>query len=166
MFHNLQNYDSHLIFQEVGKYNIKISVIPKTIEKYIIFATKQQPKKNSINPGLLLVFLDSLHFLNDPLDNLVKNLRENDFYHLSQECAAIVLHLLKKKGYIPLTTVMALKNLMKVYLAKINFISHWLIVKLVMKIVINRFLSFEKYLKWKNVKLSYFVLKNRCFIAN
>ena len=45
MFHNLQNYDSHLIFQEVGKYNIKISVIPKTIEKYVIFATKQQPKR-------------------------------------------------------------------------------------------------------------------------
>ena len=118
MFHNLQNYDSHLIFQEVGKYNIKISVIPKTIEKYISFATKQQPQKNCINLGL---FLDSHHFLNDPLNNLVKNLKENDFYHLSQEFAAIVLHLLKKKVYFPLTTVMALKNVMKVYLAKINF---------------------------------------------
>ena len=69
MFHNLQNYDSRVIFQEVGKYNIKISVIPKTIEKYITFATKQQPQKNCVNLGL---FLDSQHLLNDPLDNLVK----------------------------------------------------------------------------------------------
>ena len=30
MFHNLQNYDSHAIFQELGKNNFKINVIKKT----------------------------------------------------------------------------------------------------------------------------------------
>ena len=31
VFHNLQNYDSHLIFQEFGKHNFKINVTPKAI---------------------------------------------------------------------------------------------------------------------------------------
>ena len=29
VFHNLKNYDSHLIMQELGKFNFKINVIPK-----------------------------------------------------------------------------------------------------------------------------------------
>ena len=28
VFHNLKNYDSHLIMQELGKFNLKINVIP------------------------------------------------------------------------------------------------------------------------------------------
>ena len=30
MFRNLQIYDSHLIFEEIEKYDLKISAIPKT----------------------------------------------------------------------------------------------------------------------------------------
>ena len=37
VFHNLQNYDLHLIFQEIGKYHFKINVIPKTIKRYVTF---------------------------------------------------------------------------------------------------------------------------------
>ena len=38
VFHNnLQNYDSHIAFQEIGKYNFKINFIPKTVEKYKSF---------------------------------------------------------------------------------------------------------------------------------
>ena len=44
MFHNIQNYDSHLIFQDIEKYNFEINVLPKTVEKYISF-TIQQPKE-------------------------------------------------------------------------------------------------------------------------
>ena len=36
-FHNLKIYDSHLIMQELGKFNLKISVIPIGLEKYISF---------------------------------------------------------------------------------------------------------------------------------
>ena len=36
-FHNLKNYDSHLIMQELGKVNLKISVIPNGLEKYMSF---------------------------------------------------------------------------------------------------------------------------------
>ena len=38
VFHNSENYDTHLIFQELRKYNFKINVIPKTIEKYMSFS--------------------------------------------------------------------------------------------------------------------------------
>ena len=37
VFHNLKNYDSHLIIQELGKFNLKISVIPNGLEKYMSF---------------------------------------------------------------------------------------------------------------------------------
>ena len=40
-FHNLQNYDSRIIFERVGQYNFKINVIPKTMEKYMSFTIKQ-----------------------------------------------------------------------------------------------------------------------------
>ena len=33
VFHNLKNYDSHLIMQEVGKFNLKINVIPNRLQK-------------------------------------------------------------------------------------------------------------------------------------
>ena len=42
-FYNWKNYDSSLIFQETGKYDFKINVISKRIEKYASF-TIQQPK--------------------------------------------------------------------------------------------------------------------------
>ena len=69
-----------------------MNVIPKTIEKYISF-TIQQPKEKGNKPGLLLVCIDSIYFLDNAIDNLV----ENDFYHLSQEFSANVLDLCNKK---------------------------------------------------------------------
>ena len=33
MFHNLKNYDSHLIMQKLGKFNLKINVVAKELEK-------------------------------------------------------------------------------------------------------------------------------------
>ena len=41
VFHNLKNYDSHLIFQEIGKYSFKINVIVKAIEKCMCFIFKK-----------------------------------------------------------------------------------------------------------------------------
>ena len=32
---SLKNYDFHLIMQEIGKYNLKIGVIPNRLEKYM-----------------------------------------------------------------------------------------------------------------------------------
>ena len=37
IFHNLRGYDSHLIFNELNKFDIKIEVIPNRLEKYMTF---------------------------------------------------------------------------------------------------------------------------------
>ena len=37
VFQNLKNYDSHLIMQELRKFNLKISVIPNGLEKCMSF---------------------------------------------------------------------------------------------------------------------------------
>ena len=61
--------------------------------------TIQQPQRKDFEPGLSLGFIDIVHFLNNSLDNLVKNLGKNKFNHLSQEFNAKVLDLLKKKSF-------------------------------------------------------------------
>ena len=62
-FHDLKGYDSHLIFSELHKFNLKVDVIPNGLEKYMAFFL-----------GRDLVFVDSMQFLNCSLDKLVKNL--------------------------------------------------------------------------------------------
>ena len=37
VFHNLKNYDAHLILQELDKLDFKINVIPNGLEKAIDF---------------------------------------------------------------------------------------------------------------------------------
>ena len=35
IFHNLKGYESHLIFCDLNKFDVKISVIPNGLEKYV-----------------------------------------------------------------------------------------------------------------------------------
>ena len=37
IFHNLRGYSSHLIFNELNKFDVKIDVISNRLEKYIAF---------------------------------------------------------------------------------------------------------------------------------
>ena len=37
IFYNLKNYGSHLIFNELDKFDVKIKVIPNGLEKYMAF---------------------------------------------------------------------------------------------------------------------------------
>ena len=37
IFHNLRGYDNHLIFCELKNFDVKISVIPNGLEKYVAF---------------------------------------------------------------------------------------------------------------------------------
>ena len=67
VFHNLKNHDSHLVMQELGKFNFKINVIADGLEKYMSF-----------NINNKLMFIDSFQFLSSLLDGLVKNLGKND----------------------------------------------------------------------------------------
>ena len=68
VFHNLKNYDSHLIIQELGKFNLKINAIPNGLEKYVSFSINNK-----------LSFIDSFQFLSSSLESLVKNLGKDDF---------------------------------------------------------------------------------------
>ena len=75
IIYNLKSCDSHLIMQEIGKSDVKTSIIPSGLEKYIAF---------TINNNLF--FIDSMQFMNSSLDDaLVINLSDNDFKHLSQK---------------------------------------------------------------------------------
>ena len=37
IFHNLRGYASHLIFDELSKFDVKTEVIPNRLEKYMAF---------------------------------------------------------------------------------------------------------------------------------
>ena len=76
--------------QEISKFDLKISVIPNGLEKYMVF---------TINNNL--VFIDSMQFINSSLDALVKHLPDNDFRYLSQEFSSEFLKLVKQKGVYP-----------------------------------------------------------------
>ena len=86
MFHNLRSYDSHLIFDELNKFDVKIDVIPNRLEKYMtIFKSKH------------LVVIDSMQFMSSSLEKLVKNLLDNDFKYLTEEFGYKDLELWKQK---------------------------------------------------------------------
>ena len=87
IFHNLGGYDSHLIFNELDKFDVKISVIPNGLEKYMAFFLNKN-----------LVFIDSMQFMNSSLDKLVKNLSDEDFKYLVENFGSKNLELLKQEG--------------------------------------------------------------------
>ena len=87
MFHNLKRCDSHLIFKELSKFNVKISVIRNGLEKYMSFTLNKN-----------LVFIDTMLFMNSGLDKLVKNLSDKDLNHLSEEFSGEQLKLVKEKS--------------------------------------------------------------------
>ena len=85
-FHNLSGYDNQLIIKEIGRFDVKVSVIPNGLEKFIAFTVNKN-----------LVFIDSAQFVNA----LVKNLSDNDFNYLSQEVSGDFLEFVKQKGVYP-----------------------------------------------------------------
>ena len=87
IFHNLKGYDSHLIFCELNKFDVKISVIPNGLEKYMAFFLNKN-----------LVFIDSMQFMNSSLDKLVKKLSDK---YLIEEFGSENLEFLKQKGAYP-----------------------------------------------------------------
>ena len=69
---------------------MKVSVIPHVLEKYVAFTVNK-----------ILIFIDSMQFINSSLDLLFKNLAYNDLKYLSQEFSQDLLELLKQKGVYP-----------------------------------------------------------------
>ena len=68
MFHNLRGYDSHLIFNELDKFDVKIRVIPNGLENYMVFILNKN-----------LVLIGKMQFMNSSLEKLVKKLSDEDF---------------------------------------------------------------------------------------
>ena len=83
----MRGYDSHLIFCELNKCDVIISVIPNGLEKYMTFFW-----------GKDLVFIDSMQFMNSSLHKLVKNLSDEDFKYLVEDVGSKNLKLLKQEG--------------------------------------------------------------------
>ena len=83
IFHNLKGNDDHLIMKELSNFEVVIDVIPCGLEKYMAITVNRN-----------LVFKNSMQFMKDTLDDLVKNLVEGDF---SDE----KLKLVKEKGVYP-----------------------------------------------------------------
>ena len=74
IFRNLRGYDSHLIFNELDKFDVKTNVIPNGLEKYIAFFFNKN-----------LVFIDNMQFMNSNLHKLVKYLSDEDFKYLVEK---------------------------------------------------------------------------------
>ena len=98
------------MFKELSKFNVKISVIPNGLEKYMAFTLNKN-----------LVFLDSMLFMNSSLDKLVKNLSDKDFKYLSEEFSDEQLKLVKEKGIYPYECMTSFKKFKINYLISVNF---------------------------------------------
>eukprot|EP01052_Picozoa_sp_SAG31_P003998 SAG31_NODE_160_length_21908_cov_25.529048_10_plen_414_part_00 len=86
-FHNLKNYDSHLIISTVGKHTSQLSVIPQNYEKFISFSFDH------------LKFLDSASFLAASIETLVSNLYDKG---IGKHKFTHTLHHCKKKKHVDL----------------------------------------------------------------
>ena len=73
--------------RELGKFNVKVNVIPNRLEKYMSFTINNK-----------LSFIDIIQFLSSSFNSLVKNLNKDNFKYLCQEFDNNVLDLVKKKG--------------------------------------------------------------------
>ena len=67
--------------QEISKFDIKVSVIPNGLEKFMAFTIH-------INLG----FIGSMQFMNFSLDALAENLSDNHFKYLAQEFSFDFFH--------------------------------------------------------------------------
>ena len=86
----MRGYNSLLIFNELDKFHVKISVILNGLEKYMAFLLNEN-----------LVFIDSTQFTNSSLYKLVKTLSDEDFKYSIEEFGSKNLELLKQKGDYP-----------------------------------------------------------------
>lgn len=75
VFHNLRGYDSHLIMQEIGKFDEEVNVVANNMEKCMSFSLGKQ-----------LIFIDSLQqFMSSNLSALADNLPKEQFHHMMKQ---------------------------------------------------------------------------------
>lgn len=74
ILYNLKRYDSHLIMQEICKFDKKISFTLNSMERYM-----------ALMLGKNLDFIDSMQFMKSILEKSVQNLSKDKSKYLSQE---------------------------------------------------------------------------------
>lgn len=87
VLYKLNNHASHLIMQEMGKWEFKINFIANGFKRYLTIYIN-----NKIN------FIDTFHILSFPLDSLHRKLYKKYFNYFSQEFHSQKLHLVKQTG--------------------------------------------------------------------
>ena len=79
---------------ELGKFKLKMNVIPNELEKYTNFTVNNK-----------LSFIDNFQFLSSSLDNLIKILSKDDFYIFTcQEFDNNILDLVIQKDFALMST--------------------------------------------------------------
>ena len=81
--------------QEIGRFDVVVSVIPNGLEKYMTFTIRNN-----------LVFIDSMQFMNSSLDTLAKHLSDNEIKYLSERFSGDLLELGEQKGVYPYSIYM------------------------------------------------------------
>lgn len=113
LFHNLSNYDAHLFIKELAADGSSIDVIPQTKEKYISFSkyiTVDVVKEKNVH--IKLRFLDSFKFMPKSLDELSKNLTDDQckevgkYFSIDNE-----FRLIRQKGIFPYSYVDSFEKL-------------------------------------------------------
>lgn len=98
VFHNLKQYDAHLIMHGLGKIeNHQLNVIANNIEKYISSSVSKYYRKVRLS----LQFINTYIFLSAFLQNLVNNLEKKDFTILKENMPNASNDLLLHKGVYP-----------------------------------------------------------------
>ncbi|KAE9543696.1 hypothetical protein AGLY_002092 [Aphis glycines] len=96
-FHNLSNYDSHLIVTELGHDTKTINVIPNSEEKYISYS-------KYISNTFRMRFIDTFRFMVSGLSTLAKNLTTpglENFRETAKHLVAEDMPLVTRKGVYP-----------------------------------------------------------------
>lgn len=93
IFHNLKNFDAHILCESIGRFKkLRLNCIAQTTEKYVSFSLGN------------LRFIDSLQFLPTSLENLVNNLVQDgvhSFPNFLKEFPYEQATLLLRKGVYP-----------------------------------------------------------------
>ena len=84
IFHGLKGYDCHLAMNKIDKFDVKVNVILNGLEKYMAFTITKS-----------LVFYDSMYFIKNGIEKLVKTLSDSVFKYFLEEFNLEQLKLVK-----------------------------------------------------------------------
>ena len=116
IFHNLKNYDSHLIIKHgIDKFkDWQLSVIPQTSEKFMNIHAKVPVGKTKTGKTIFfnLMFLDSFQFMSSSLASLAQNLESLPITEkMKENFPSINTETIRRKGVFPYSYFSSLETL-------------------------------------------------------